>query len=241
MLRYGGYPEAWLADNPERVLGDLKESFVMRDASDRFRIQKVRALRILLQLAAGQVGQMVNFSEWAGLAGISMPTAQEYLHVLEETWILHLLPPFAGGRRREITGAPRVHFYDPGLRNAVLGAFGPDLETRSDRGALYEAVAFAELVKVVPRDWVLHYWRSVGGGEVDLVLARGQDLIAVEVKAGANERLRRGGRSFIDAYEPWAFIIVTSGMTLPRTEHIDETTVLRVALTDLARTVLTVI
>ena len=37
--RVGGYPEAWLADDPSHVLARLVEAFVMRDASDLFRIQ----------------------------------------------------------------------------------------------------------------------------------------------------------------------------------------------------------
>lgn len=209
MLVWGGYPAVWLGHQPARVLSNLVEAFVLRDASDRFHIQRPDALRALLQLAAGQVGQMVNLAEWASIAGISAPTAREYLAILEESWVLHQLPAFAGGRRREITTAKRLHFYDPGLRNALLDTFSDDIERRPDRGMLMEGLAFAELAKALPRDWSIRYWRAKGGAEVDFVLVRGDRLVGVEVKAGRRARLTRSSRSFVDAYAPSDLVLVT--------------------------------
>ena len=209
MLVYGGYPRVWLGDQPRRILSNLVEAFVLRDASDRFRLRRPDALRKVLQLAAGQVGQMVNFAEWATHAGVSGPSVREYVDILEEAWILKLLPAFAGGRRREITSRPRVHFYDVGLRNELLNAFDDDLSRRTDRGALFEALAFSELAKTCPRDWTLHYWRAKGGAEVDFVLVRGDRRVAVEVKAGARTKLSRSARSFIEAYAPTHFVVLT--------------------------------
>jgi len=54
MLVLGGYPGAWFHRDPSRDLVDLVEAFVMRDASDFFRIRKIDAFRRLLQLLAGQ-------------------------------------------------------------------------------------------------------------------------------------------------------------------------------------------
>lgn len=235
MLVVGGYPRAWLGEQPQRVLSDLVEAFVIRDASDRFRIQRPDAFRRLLQLAAGQTGQLANYSEWAALLGIAVSTVRDYVGILEESWVLKLLPAFAGGRRRELTSAPRLHFYDPGIRNALLGAFSDDVDRRPDRGALVEALVFAELAKTVPRDWTLHYWRAKGGAEVDFVLARGDRLIAVEAKAGPRPRLSRSARSFLDAYRPTHFVVVT-GLSdpAPPPEQEGPTTVLRLGLVRLA-------
>ncbi len=239
-LVLGSYPGVWFHAEPARLLADLTFALVQRDASDRFRARHLDAFRRLLQLAAGQVGQMVNFSEWASVLGIAAPTVREYVALLEESWILRLLPPFAGGRRREITSAARVHFYDPGLRNSVLGALEPDVARRPDRGALAEAWAFAELCKALPLDWTLHYWRAKGGAEVDFVAAKGERRVGVEVKAGGRLRLGRSGRSFVDAYEPELFILAALDATADagigggpvETQH-RGTRVVRCALQDL--------
>ncbi len=232
---WGGYPGAWCSTGPERVLSNLVEAFVLRDASDRYRLQRPDAMRTLLQLAAGQVGQAVNLSEWASIAGISAPTVREYLSILEESWILKLVPAFAGGKRREITSAARVHFYDPGLRNCLLGAFSDDLQRRPDRGALMECVTFAELAKTLPSAWNVRYWRAKGGAEMDFVLSRGARLVGVEVKAGVPPGLTRSMRSFIDAYAPSDVLIVTGRDHRLESIGLEERTrVWRVGLVDLA-------
>ncbi len=222
----GSYPAVWTRPDSERILSDLIEAFVIRDASDRFRIQRPDAFRGLLQLAAGQVGQMVNLSEWAGILGIAASTVREYLHLLEESWILKLLPAFAGGRRREITSAARVHFYDMGIRNMLLGAAGLDLARRPDRGALAEGWVFSELAKTLPQGWLLYYWRAKGGAEMDFVITRGERLIGVEVKAAGRAGLSRSTRSFIDAYTPEC-VVLAGGLDVEPTETRHGETVIR--------------
>lgn len=205
---YGGYPRPFLTGDPEGELADLVEAFIIRDASDRFRIQHVNAFRRLLQLAATQAGQMVNLSEWSAHLGIAASTVRDYLTVLEESFIIQRVPAFSGGRRSEITSAQRVHFCDVGVRNAVIRAFGPDLKLRPDRGALAESWVFGEILKSVPRPWGVHYWRAKGGAEMDVVLVLGDRLIGVEVKAG-RATVSRSVRSFADAYAPETIVLVS--------------------------------
>jgi predicted AAA+ superfamily ATPase len=241
MMVIGGYPGVWLSGDPWRELRDLVDAFVLRDASDRFRVQRPDAMRRLLQLVAGQVGQMASFAELAGHLGISAPTVREYLGLLEETWIVKLLPAFAGGKRREITTSPRIHFYDPGIRNALLGATSDDVDRRADRGALAEAFAFTEICKILPPEWIPHYWRAKGGAEVDFVLSRGDRCVAVEVKSGSARRLSPSARSFIDAYAPTAFLVASGEGETGQWESIGASRVRRVALEDLAGVLLEVL
>src|SRR5258706_7687020 len=62
MMIYGGYPTVLTSDDPRRELASLVEAFVVRDASDRFRIRHTAALRKILELAASQIGNLVNLS-----------------------------------------------------------------------------------------------------------------------------------------------------------------------------------
>ncbi|MDY0003485.1 MAG: ATP-binding protein [Polyangia bacterium] len=210
LLLYGGYPEVWTSSAPEEVLRELVSAFVIRDASDRFRVTRPDAFRLLMRLAAGQVCDLVNYSEWARILGISPPTVSEYIGLLEETHILRLVRPFVGGRRAEVTSAPKVFFIDNGLRNMVAGGFEP-LEQRSDRGKLLENWVLGELHKRYPEPGAIRYWRSKGGAEVDFVLETSPGrLIGIEVKARQKgpPRLTRSTRSFIEVYRPSEQIIV---------------------------------
>lgn len=209
LLIYGSYPRVHLAQRPETELTELLEAFVIRDASDRFRIRHLSAWRQILRLAASQIGNLCNFSEWAQVAGISNDTVAEYCHLMEQTHVLRLVRPFVGGKRAEITSAPKVFFLDNGVRNQLHGGFHP-WSDRADRGALLENLVFSELAKNLnPLLDSVRYWRSKSGAEVDFVVEHQGRIWGLEVKAGeARGRLSRSSRSFITAYEPERFLIV---------------------------------
>jgi uncharacterized protein len=218
---FGGYPEVWLSGAPHLLLEDLVEAFLHRDASDYFRIRRPDAMRRLLQLMAGQIGNLVNLSEWATVCGISRDTVLDYANILEDAHLIRLLPVFAGGRRAELTATPQIYFVDNGIRNAVARNFSPPDE-RIDRGSLIENWVFTELAKWCRPPDTLHYWRTRAGAEVDFVLSTAAGLVGVEVKAAPLKRpqLSRGARSFIQAYQPARFFVINS--TLRHCESIEQ-------------------
>ncbi|MEM1182984.1 MAG: ATP-binding protein, partial [Acidobacteriota bacterium] len=112
---FGSYPRVWSSPSPEAELADLAEAFVLRDVSDRFHVRHLGGFRKVVQLAASQIGNLVNFSEWASLASVSHQTAADYAHLLEQAHIIRLIRPFIGGKRAELTQAPKVFFLDNGL------------------------------------------------------------------------------------------------------------------------------
>ncbi|MFO8072600.1 MAG: ATP-binding protein [Polyangia bacterium] len=224
-LLFGGFPEAWTSDDPESVLRELVTAFVLRDASDRFRIERPDALRLLLRLAAGQVGDLVKHSEWGRVCGIATSTVIDYVSLLAETHVLGLIRPFVGGRRAELTQAPKVYFLDTGLRNAVAGGFAP-LNERVDAGKLLECWVFGELHKRHPEPGAIRYWRTKGGAEVDFVLEPAEfGPVGIEVKSSASPepRITRSMRAFVEAYDPARFLVVHRGE--PRREKLGQTIV----------------
>ena len=216
----GGYPEPWREPDPEALLHQLVEAFVLKDASDLHTIEHPSAFRKLLELAAADVGNLVNYSEWASLAQVTRPTASRYLDIAEEAHLLRMVQPFVGGKRSEITGAPKVYFLDNGLRNTVFGGFAP-LDARPDRGALWENAVFSELMKRLELLDEILFWRSKGGAEVDFIVRRSNRMVAIEVKASALRRpkISRSARSFLDAYSPDLFGIVNAGLRLETEEN----------------------
>ena len=210
----GGYPDVWLSEDPRVLLTDLGEALVLRDASDLFRINRPDAFRRLLRLAAAQVGDLVNLSEWAAVLGVSRDTVASYLEILESSHIVAVLRPFAGGRRSELTRAQKLFFIDNGIRHHLVGDLRP-LEDRADSGSALENWVFSELWKALPPGADLHFWRSTSKAEVNFVVAARDTLIGVEVKAAhlGRPRISRSARSFIEAYVPRAFFIVNRGVS----------------------------
>ncbi len=218
-VAFGGYPAVWLAERPELLLTDLVEAVILRDASDLFRIGRPDAFRKLLYLLATQVGSLVNLSEWAGILGIHRDTVAAYLEILEAGHVAVAIPPFAGGRRAELTSRPKIYLVDNGIRNRLVHDFKP-LAERADAGPALENWVFSELWKSLPEGASLHFWRSASGAEVDFVVHRAGVTVGVEVKAGRSPRPRfpRAARSFVEAYRPRAFLMVQSGLSAERRE-----------------------
>jgi|CXWL01.1.fsa_nt_gi predicted AAA+ superfamily ATPase len=212
-LVLGGYPEAWTSRQPEMVLQELLTAFVLRDASDRFRIERPDAFRLLLRLLAGQVGDVASFSEWSRILGIAASTVSEYVALLEETHLVRLVRPFVGGKRAELTQAPRLYLLDNGLRNLLAGGLAP-IEERPDLGKLFENWVATELLKRYPAPGAVRYWRTSGGAEMDFVLEPTPGvLVGIEVKArtGKSLRMTRSMHSFIEAYQPHSLLLVHRG------------------------------
>ncbi len=215
LLLFGGYPEVFLSTDKERVLSRLVEAFVLRDASDLYMIRNPGSFRKLMDLAASQTANLVNYSKLSENIGVSVNTTTQYLNILEESHIIRMLPPFAGGKRAEITSTPKLYFMDNGLRNYLFGGF-TDPGNRADSGALSENLVFTELCKRInPLTVSIHYWRSSSGAEVDFVLKKQSRLIAVEVKSGALKKpaISRSLRSFITAYQPDAAYLLNSSLS----------------------------
>lgn len=214
---HGSYPAVYLAPaEPDRVrlLSDLTEGLILRDASDLFRIKRVDVFRKLLSLLAGQIGNLVNFSELASICRVDAATIHAYVEILEESHIVKVVRPFAGGKRRELTTSPKIYFVDNGIRNQLLNAFAEDIPLRTDKGALMENWLFSELYKRLPLSASIHFWRSKAGGEVDFVVEQAGRITALEVKAADLERpqVSRSARSFIDAYRPEKFVVLNRSL-----------------------------
>lgn len=210
---YGSYPAAYLANDDQdraRLLSDLAEALILRDASDLFRIRRVDVFRKLLTLLARQTGSLVNFSELASICRVDAGTIHAYVEILEESHIVKVIRPFAGGKRRELTTSPKVYFVDNGIRNQLLNSFSTDISLRTDKGALMENWVFSELYKRLPLMASIHFWRSKAGGEVDFVVEQAGKLMALEVKAANLDRprLSRSAHSFIEAYQPERFVVL---------------------------------
>jgi len=122
-----------------------------------------------------------------------------YLDLLEQTFVIFRLPAFSTNPRKEIAKSQKVFFWDTGIRNALLNAFSTD-EFRPDIGPLWESWVIAEVAKQNAQHGSpaeLFFWRTRAQSEVDLVVKRGDELRAFEVKWSA----RRGSsRAFRDAY-----------------------------------------
>lgn len=214
-LIYGCYPQIILEKEKGLLLSQLYQNYINRDIVEILRIGNPSVLEKLMVLIAHSSGQLLNYQTLANDCNVSVSMVRNYLSVLEKTYVLQMIYPFAGNKRTEITSNPKCYYLDNGFRNQALGNFSA-IETRTDKGLLVESSVFQEIFKYRAQhflDFKLYFWRTKGGAEVDFVVYKSPDcFFPIEVKYQNLKKptISRSFRSFIDAYQPKRGFIITS-------------------------------
>jgi hypothetical protein len=186
----GGYPAIHHRGvAADRWLGAYVATYVERDLRQHLAVGDLNAFQAFLELVAGHTAGVVSYTGLGGGVGVSHNTARSWLSVLVASYLVELISPLHRNLRKRVTKAAKLHMVDSGLACWLLGIRAPDeLRRHPLRGALFESWVVAEVRKAIAARGGrarLHHWRDQRGREVDLVVDRGRDLLAVEVKAGA--------------------------------------------------------
>ena len=187
----GGYPEPVLHLNEQgawRWFDSYVRTLSERDLAPLGSRLTPVALRRLLRMLAARNGQTINVSQLARDFGATAKTMNDYLDVLEGSFLWLRLVSYRTNIGKRLTAAPKGYLSDTGLLHHLLDITSfRQLEVHPLLGASWEGWVIeqlrrqGELLEPPPR---LHYWRTQAGAEVDLVLERGGRLFPVEIKHG---------------------------------------------------------
>ena len=145
--------------------------------------------RRLVKLCAGRIGQLLNKASLAVECGVSAPTVDAWLSVLEESYIIHFLRPDYHNFSKRLVKSPKLYFYDTGLACSLLELRSPaELSSHYLRGGLFENMVVNEFLKSSfnkGEDPSASFWRDSTGNEVDLLFSESGVQSAFEIKSGA--------------------------------------------------------
>lgn len=242
-MTFGGYPRIVMATEQReklRLIDEIYRSVIEKDIAYLLKLDKPEVFSSLIKILAGQVGQLMNYSELASTLNVSYPTIKKYLWYAQKIFIVELLSPYARNVRKEISKSPVPYFWDLGFRNYSLGLFG-HLESPVEGGFVFENLVFLLLrQKLGLKAAKLNFWRTKDKAEVDFVIEAGKRLIPVEVKYThlKQDKVPASLRRFIDRYKPERAYVINldfsktidiSGTTLsflPVYELLRQTTIL---------------
>lgn len=197
-ILYGGYPKVVLEnsiDIKEKYLQQIIDTYIKRDIRDLANIKNVQKFNNLLKLLASQSGQLLNVNQLCVTCGLSRPTIENYLFILESTYIIKLLPPYSSSAKVEIVKSPKVFFYDTGLLQMLWLKTLPGTIT----GNVFETSIFTELVKSYGQV-NLYFWRNKNQNEIDFILQDKNGLTPIEVKENFANFNRLSMISFSEKY-----------------------------------------
>lgn len=185
MMIYGSYPEIAKQNNIEEkklLLNDIYQAYLQKDVADFAKIENIDAFNKLLILLAAQIGSLLNVHHISETLRISTREVNNYLDVLEGTFVIKRLYPFFRNYKKEISKTPKVYFMDLGLRNLILANWQVP-ELRSDQGALFENLVFLELYNQdIYKLKHYHFWRTTNQTEIDFIIEDGTTIKAIEAK-----------------------------------------------------------
>jgi uncharacterized protein len=209
LLVFGSYPEIIIEEQKEELLGTLSGSYLYKDILELGSIRKPEVLVRLLQALAWQVGSEVSYNELSKTVGIDRATVENYINLLEKSFVVCRLNPLSRNERKEISTSRKIYFYDNGIRNAIINNFNP-LSQRNDVGALWENYFITEKLKsntykkLAIKSW---FWRSKMHAEIDYIEEQKDSITAFELKWDEKKKAKFS-TTFTDFYQPRETIIV---------------------------------
>jgi uncharacterized protein len=164
-------------------LRDYVSTYLQRDVRDLANLRDLEPFVRAQKSLAALTGQLLNLSDLARQAGISVPTAKRFVNYLELSYQVIQLPPWFRNLNKRLTKSPKIHFLDPGVQRILLNRSG------TLTGNEFESAVVAEIYKQL-KSYALradcYHLRTLDGRELDLLIEMEHGYIAMEVKASVH-------------------------------------------------------
>lgn len=177
------YERIWRGDKPamynegadwQAFYGKLVQDILQRDIRKFVQLNDEMKFYRFLCAAASQTAKLLNYAVMAKETGISIPTAKQWLGILEKMGIVYLLQPSAFSGVKYVVKTPKLYFADTGLAAYLLrwntadalelGAMSAEFFETWVIGEVYKS--FANSAQKAP----LYYYRNFNGKEVELLI-----------------------------------------------------------------------
>lgn len=204
MILKGCYPRIYDKDIPAtEYYQNYVRTYIERDVRNIKNITDLSRFVRFLKLCAARVGQLLNMSAIANDCGISVPTVEQWLSVLETSFIIYRLKPDWQNYSKRLVKTPKLYFYDTGIVCSLLDIRTEDqLHTHYLRGSLFENMVVTDYMKESfnrgELDPDITFWRDSTGHEVDMIIRNPDGVHAYEIKSSETFN-----ESFLDGLRFW--------------------------------------
>ena len=142
----------------------------------------------LLSIIAARVGNFMNVSDLARVAGLNVSTTKRYDALLKMVFLIVDIPAWFTNYEKRLIKSPKVYINDTGLLCHLLNIDASGLaKNKSLQGHVLENFVVMEIIKQL--GWSetqakLYHFRTLMGHEVDIVLeGPAGNIIGIEVKS----------------------------------------------------------
>lgn len=188
LLLDGLYPAICTKKNIARLFyPSYVKTYLEKDVRDLLKIKDQMLFMKFLKLCAGRVGSLFNASQVANEVGVSSNTINQWLSVLQASYLITLIPPYFENISKRLVKTPKLYFNDTGLACYLLEIeTTKQLEHDKMRGALFENMVVMECLKSQlnrGKNDNVFFYRDSNGCEVDVLIKSEGKLTGIEIKS----------------------------------------------------------
>ena len=188
----GGMPQVLKADSEQRheYYNAYINTYIMRDVAELGGVTDALRFGKFLTICAALVSEQINYKTLADSAEISLPTAKNWLRLLEGMGIVYLLQPYANNALKRLTKTPKLYFCDTGLAAHLSMWLTRDtLMNGAASGHFFENYVVMELLKnfaYSQHKANMTYYRDSNAKEIDIFIEENNLIHPLEIKKSAN-------------------------------------------------------
>lgn len=177
------YERIWRGEKPamynegadwQSYYARLVQDILQRDIRNFVQLNDEMKFYRFLCAAAAQTAKLLNYAVMAKETGISIPTAKQWLGILERMGLVYLLQPAGFSGVKYVVKTPKLYFTDTGLAAYLLRWNTADaLELGAMSAEFFETWVIGEVYKSFANSGQkapLYYYRNFNGKEVELLI-----------------------------------------------------------------------
>jgi uncharacterized protein len=213
----GGFPNALLApasDISAMWLRNFTNTFMEKDLRAMGYDISVQTMIKLYRMIAHIHGQLLNMSGLAASLGVTQPTVNKYLNLLEGGFLIHRLQPYFVNLGKRLVKTPKIYFRDTGILHQLAGISNFEgLQGNVLLGASWEGYVIEQIRRVVGDAWQFYFYRTQTGAETDVVLiSPAGKMTCIEIKYSVAPSLSKGFYQSMEDLKPhFQYVIIPSG------------------------------
>jgi predicted AAA+ superfamily ATPase len=169
-------------------------TYIEKDIRLFGRIEDEQSFLLFIRIIAARSGQLLNYSNIASDAGISVNTAKAWVSLLLTSGLIFLLYPYSGNLFSRAVKTPKLYFWDTGLMSYLAGVDSAgSLANGMLAGSALETYAVTEILKSYQHNgervnaW---FYRDKEQREIDLLIEKSGALFPIEIKRTASPGIK---------------------------------------------------
>jgi uncharacterized protein len=218
----GGFPGSLLPTEAfisRKWLDDFVETFIHRDLVRLgFNVSATMVRNLMSMIAHLHSGQL-NSTALANSLGITHPTVNKYLELLEGSFLIRRLSPYFKNMGKRLTKSPKIYIRDSGLLHYLLRIFDYEqLRGNAAIGASWEGYVIEQIIREAPEFSDFYYYRTQNGAEVDLLMLTPKGkMVCIEIKFSVAPNISKGFYQSVEDLQPdFKYVITPSGERFER-------------------------